>query len=216
MGNGKFISIEGGEGVGKTTLINALKSLAERDDREILFTREPGGTPRAEELRNILLNTNASEDAMSVATEALVINAARSDHVDNFIRPALKRGALVVCDRYADSTRAYQGGKLDDALLESVIRLATGGLEPDLTILLDGDPAVLVSRRVARGDVSDRFEQRDIEFHNGVREAFLKTQERFPERIQIVDATDTQENVLTSVLSLMQERLGFTFGETAA
>jgi dTMP kinase len=209
MSRGVFITFEGGEGVGKTTLINGIKSHFEAQNREIIFTREPGGSPLAEALRNLLLTgENEAHHGMSVETEALIICAARSDHVDNVILPALKRGALVFCDRFSDSTRAYQGDRISHDSIERMISVATKGLSPDMTFLLDGDPLVFEKRRRERKGVSDRFERRDIRFHVDVRERFLAIAALEPERFAIIDAEATPETILYGALDILKERLG--------
>lgn len=208
--NGFFLTIEGGEGVGKTTLLQSLRTLAEGADVEVVFTREPGGTRRAELLRNVLLDTDEASFHMSAMTEALIINAARSDHVENLIRPALARGALVISDRFSDSTRAYQGRTLNETDLEDLIRIATQGLEPDLTLVLDGDPVTLIERRERRGGPQDRFESRELDFHIGVREAFLAVARAFPDRIVVVDAERPADAVLDAVLSEISRKYDLT------
>lgn len=207
MDRGLFITFEGGEGVGKTTLINALKDIFLTPGAPVIFTREPGGSERAESLRAILLHENDAHTEMSIETETLIVCAARSDHVDMTIKPALERGITVFCDRFADSTRAYQGGDVDEDLIEASIALATKGLEPDLTILLDGDPRVLQERRKKRDGATDRFEVRGIPFHEDVREAFLGLAALYPGRFAVIDAEQAVEIVLQKTLDTLKTRL---------
>lgn len=210
MTQGVFITLEGGEGVGKTTLLEGLKRVLAQEKREVIFTREPGGTPRAEALRKVLLDQVTASDPMSAETEALIICAARSIHVDELILPARSRGAMIVCDRFSDSTRAYQGNRLDDEQLETLINFATKGLEPDLTILLDGEPAILSERRKSRQGNQDRFEIRDHRFHENVRQRFLDLVERAPHRIVIVNAEKPPEHVLQTCVEMLNNRFGLT------
>lgn len=206
MMRGCFVTFEGGEGVGKTTLINALKAKAEAVPREFVFTREPGGSRRAEALREVLLGHSDANDPMSAETEALIICAARSDHVDATIRPALSRGAVVMCDRFSDSTRAYQGQRADASLIEASILLATKGLEPDLTILLDGDPEKLLQRRADRAGPNDRFELKDLSFHRDVRQAFLKTAETFQHRFEVLNAEEDTKTIQKKTVDILNRR----------
>ena len=202
---GRFLTLEGGEGVGKTTLLEGLRTHFSDSKITVIFTREPGGSPRAELLRTVLLSeTNAPQQPMSVATEALIISAARSDHVDNTIMPALDRGDWVICDRFTDSTLAYQGGAVSAEYLNALNHIATKGLRPDLTILLDGDPAVLHARRVARGAASDRFEARELDFHKTVRDRFLEIARLHPDRVVVVNAIQPPEQVLLDVVQCME------------
>lgn len=207
MTKGLFITLEGGEGVGKTTLIQSIKRHFANHPREIIFSREPGGSTRAESLRQVILTETDTRPDMSVQTEALIICAARSDHVDNVILPALSRGAVVFCDRFADSTRAYQGETIDSDDLETLIRVATKGLSPDLTLLLDGDPLVFEKRRRTRNGANDRFELRDLRFHVDVRERFLAIAAREPERFAIINAENTPNQVFDCTLNALQKRL---------
>jgi dTMP kinase len=209
---GFFLTLEGGEGVGKTTLMRSLQTLAADSHVDAVFTREPGGSPRAEALRKVLLSLDAEDQPMSPETEALIICAARSDHVRTLIRPALARGTLVVCDRFSDSTRAYQRDAFPQAQLEALIDFATAGLEPDLTILLDGNPDQLLERRKQRSAETDRFEARDLCFHQGVRDAFLKIAGSNPHRFCIIDAAGSPEQVLRDVLDALEQKSGIRLG----
>ena len=185
---GCFITVEGTEGVGKSTNIEFLCSLLQERGIEIVLTREPGGTPMAEELRNMLLQPreeNVSEDA-----ELLLMFAARAQHIENVIKPALERGAWVISDRFTDATFAYQGGgrgvnQESISLLESLVQK---GLQPDLTLLLDLDVETGLARASARS-APDRFEQEKVAFFEKVRAAYLKRAANDPLRFAVVDAS---------------------------
>lgn len=185
---GCFITVEGTEGVGKSTNIEFLCSLLQERGIEIVLTREPGGTPLAEELRNLLLqprDENVSEDA-----ELLLMFAARAQHIENVIKPALERGAWVISDRFTDATFAYQGGgrgvnQDSITLLESLVQK---GLQPDMTLLLDLDVETGLARASARS-APDRFEQEKVAFFEKVRAAYLKRAANDPLRFAVIDAS---------------------------
>lgn len=191
---GLFVSFEGGEGTGKSTQLRHLAATLLAAGHEVVTTREPGGTPLAEAIRSLILTHEAaSQEAM---TQALLFAAARRDHVARIIQPALARGAIVLCDRFIDSTRAYQGGEVARDTLESIIQLATSGLEPHLTILLDMPVAAGLARARKRAAMTDTFEQAAESFHEGVRMRFLTLARNNPARILIFDAQKS-EDVLT-------------------
>jgi dTMP kinase len=181
---GRLIAFEGVEGAGKSTQLELLRRQLEGRGREVVVTREPGGTPVGERVRALLLDPEAE---IHPRAEALLFAAARAELVERVIRPALERGAVVLCDRYLDSSLAYQGGArgLGRGPVEEVNRLATGGLLPDLVVLLDLDPADGLRRR--QGD-RDRIEAQDLEFHRRVREAFRALADADPKRFAVVDA----------------------------
>jgi dTMP kinase len=181
---GRLIAFEGVEGAGKSTQLELLRRQLEGRGREVVVTREPGGTPVGERVRALLLDPEAE---IHPRAEALLFAAARAELVERVIRPALERGAVVLCDRYLDSSLAYQGGArgLGRGPVEEVNRLATGGLLPDLVVLLDLDPADGLRRR--QGD-RDRIEAQDLEFHRRVREAFRALAAADPKRFAVVDA----------------------------
>lgn len=166
-----FVTLEGIEGSGKSTLLAGLSERL-RGGRPVVVTREPGGTPVGDKIRSLFLDRSIAIDAL---TEALLVNAARSAHVAEVIRPALAQGKLVLCDRFVDSTIAYQGyGRgLDVATLQEVCRIATGGLEPDLTLVLDVSLQLSRERTRARHPELDRMESEDDGFHERVRDGFL-------------------------------------------
>lgn len=202
---GLFISFEGGEGAGKSTQLRHLESVLIKAGHEVVTTREPGGTPLAEAIRALLLTHEAaSQEAM---TQALLFAAARRDHVERVIRPALARGSIVLCDRFADSTRAYQGGAITPDDLETIIQLATGGLEPHLTILLDVPVAAGLTRARKRAAMADTFEQAAESFHEAVRMRFLTLARNNPARILIFDAQAEEDNLTRDILARLAAQL---------
>lgn len=199
---GKFITVEGGEGVGKSTNIDVIKSFLE--DRNIPFiqTREPGGTPVAEKIRQLLLD-NHSEPVDSTA-ELLLMFAARSQHLKTLIEPALEKGTWVLCDRFTDATYAYQGAgrQLGSELIGRLEDIVQGSLRPDLTVILDLDPKVGLQRASERGDL-DRIEQEQVEFFNAVRACYLSIAENNPERCVVIDASAERAQVKSDLLSAL-------------
>ncbi len=195
-----FITIEGGEGTGKSTLIRGLAEALERRGQRVILTREPGGTTGAEEIRNLLVKGDV--DRWSPTTELLLINAARRDHVERMIRPALADGIIVLCDRYADSSIVYQGmsGVSVDLILnlhDSVI-----GLSPNQTLILDAPPEIGLRRAAERGG-DDRFESMSLQFHHDVRQGFLDIAKTQPERCTVIDSTQSKDSVLAEALSVI-------------
>jgi dTMP kinase len=205
---GKFITLEGGEGVGKSTLARGLVDALERAGHEVILTREPGGTPNAETLRDMLLHGAA--DRWSPIAEALLLYAARADHIERVIAPALARGAWVICDRFADSTTAYQGvaGGLQTDRLERLRTAALGGFGPHVTLILDLDPRTGFERVAERGEESNRFEDRDQDFHVRLRAAYLDIACKEPKRCAVIDTGLPPDAVLRASLMTLQERLG--------
>ena len=208
---GFFITIEGPEGAGKSTLSRAIESHLSTHDMKCLRTREPGGTPLAEQLRDVLKRHNGSEK-LHVATELLLMEAARVQHVEEVIRPALEAGTCVICDRFYDSTAAYQGGArhVDSNTIDFLNNYAVNGCHPDMTILLDLPVECGFERTSKREQTAgkfDRFEQEKIEFHRTVRNTFLQLAKANPERIKVVDATRSQEAVAHEVEKLIDECL---------
>ena len=183
---GKFITLEGIDGAGKSTHHGWLVEHLRRRGRQVVATREPGGTPLGEKLRELLLH-----EPMNLETEALLMFAARREHIDKVILPALERGDWVVCDRYTDATFAYQGGGrgLDRGKLEILETWVQGGLQPDLTLLFDVSTEVARARLAATGAAPDRFEQERQAFFERVRSAYLDRAAHEPRRIMLVDAT---------------------------
>jgi len=205
---GKFITLEGGEGAGKTTLIKALQAALAAKGLDVVVTREPGGTPGAEVLRDILLK--GATDRWSPVTEALLMYAARVDHVERLIEPALARGAWVISDRFADSTMAYQGtaGGVPLDRIRQLHGAALGDFRPDLTLVLDLDPRTGLERTVARGEDATRFERFDADFHARLRQAFLDIAAREPERCVVLDAGSDADAVAAAALQAIETRLG--------
>ncbi|MCL4216198.1 MAG: dTMP kinase [Candidatus Hydrogenedentes bacterium] len=203
---GWFITFEGVEGCGKSTQIERAHDFLKNLGLAVDLTREPGGTPLAESIRGFLLDpAHTGLDAMA---ELLLYEAARAQHVAERIRPALKAGVTVLCDRFSDSTTAYQGAGrgLDMARLLQLHAIATGGLEPDLTLVLDVPVELGMRRTEARGG-RDRIEQEPDDFHHRVRQAFLDLAKANPERMRVVDGTLDEEAVAARIRVLLQELL---------
>lgn len=208
--HGKFITIEGGEGVGKSTQIGRLKEFVAGQGVEVVITREPGGTHRAERIRELLLET--SDEPMPSTCELLLMFAARSTHIENVIRPALARGACVICDRFTDATYAYQGGgrSLPVENIATLEQMVQGTLRPDLTLLLDAPLDISVARASARNNAAgttDRFEQERREFFERVRAAYLDRARQEPQRFAVIDATQSLESVTVAIQQAIDERL---------
>ncbi|MCP4000365.1 MAG: dTMP kinase [Gammaproteobacteria bacterium] len=186
---GRFITIEGIEGVGKSTNVAFIEAQCKAAGHSVLVTREPGGTPLAERIRDLILTTPG--EGLSDMGELLLMFAARAEHLASLIRPALARGETVICDRFTDATFAYQGGGrgLDTGLINKLQVIVQGDLRPDLTLLLDAPLEVSVQRIASRGDEVDRFEQEQADFFGRVRSAYLKIAAQAPERVRVVDAS---------------------------
>lgn len=211
-GPNRFITFEGGEGVGKSTQIRRLAERLADMGEDVLVTREPGGSERAERLRAVLLSGAAKP--FGPLAETALIASARGDHVDRVIRPALARGAVVLCDRFIDSTRAYQGalGGVDMATIRTLERVATREARPALTVILDAPAAAGLGRarrRAAGGEGPDRFEAEDMTFHERLREAFVEIARLEPERCVLVDAEGPEELVTKRVWDIVSRRLAF-------
>jgi dTMP kinase len=210
MQAGRFITLEGGEGAGKSTLISALQARLVSIGHEAVVTREPGGTPGAEAIRALLVT--GAVDRWSALSELCLFFAAREDHLKRLIRPALARGAIVLCDRFTDSTRAYQGqaGGAGLEAVETLDRLIVGETQPDLTLILDIDPAIGLQRAAARRGNEDRFEGKAIAFHTALRAAYLRLADQFPERCVVLDAGMTPEGLAHAAWDLVSSRLALT------
>lgn len=206
---GLFLSFEGIDGSGKSTQARMLADALRGDGHEVVLTREPGGSPGAEEIRALVLQ--GDPDRWSAETEILLFTAARRDHLERTIRPALERGAVVICDRFADSTRMYQGLSRGDlrAVVDKLHTLMIG-VEPDLTVLIDMDPEVGLSRAKGRQGVEERFEDFGAGLQRQMRAGFLDLAAEFPHRFRVIDgdrAPDTvAEDVLATVKAAMTER----------
>ena len=197
-----FITVEGIEGCGKSTLVAGLAERVRARDRETIVTREPGGTPAGDAIREVFLKPGLQ---IAPLTEALLLNASRAQHVVDLIEPALRRGALVLCDRFVDSTLAYQGyGRgIDLAFLRGLCDAATGGLEPDLTFVLDLPVPISRERAAARdGGAGDRMEREDPGFYERVRHGFLDLAERSP-RYHVLDATKPPEDLIAQAYRML-------------
>ena len=197
-----FISFEGIDGSGKSTQARHLaRSLAARG-HEAVLTREPGGSPGAEEIRRLLVE--GGSERWSPETELLLFTAARRDHIERLLRPALDRGAWVITDRFADSTRVYQGAARADLrqLVEELHRLMIG-LEPDLTFVIDIDPKISLSRGQARGGTEDRFEGMGLAFQRRLRDGFHALAREAPDRIRLIDGSGDEDEVATRVLAAL-------------
>jgi dTMP kinase len=210
---GRFITLEGGEGAGKSAQTRRLAARLSALGHDIVATREPGGTPHAERLRQLILSGGLRH--LGPEAEAIAFAAARIDHVDELIRPALARGAWVISDRFADSTRAYQGaaGKLGPAFVERLERIAVGDARPDLTLILDIDPEQGLARAARRAGAMDRFEQEGLEFHQTLRRAFLAIAEGEPERCAVIAAGRDEETVAKAIWAEVSRRLAAFLSE---
>ena len=206
---GKFITFEGGEGTGKSTQVAMLALRLESNGLGIQLTREPGGSPGAEIIRHVLLSGAAKP--LGPEVEAMLFAAARDDHVRCTIIPALRSGKWVVCDRFADSTRVYQGilGQVDHKLINVLERVSVGELSPDLTVILDLPVQVGLERaKLRRGnEQADRFEGEGAEFHEKLRDAYLAIAAREPDRCVVIDASASKEAVADAIWQAVQSRL---------
>lgn len=206
---GLFITFEGGEGAGKSTQIARLAERLRAEGREVVTTREPGGSPGAEAVRHVILSGAAERGG--VRLEALLFAAARNDHLEQLIRPALRAGKIVLCDRFVDSSRVYQGlsGALDPSFLKALEHVTVNGTMPDLTIILDIDPVEGLRRAgVRRGmEAADRFEKERLDIHARRRAGYLEIAASEPERCRVVDASRPADDVAADILALVQERL---------
>ena len=208
---GRFISLEGIEGAGKSTLARALESALRARGRAVLLTREPGGSPLAERLRTLVLERG--QERIEPAAETLLMFAARSLHVENLIRPALAQGQWVICDRFTDATRAYQGGGrgVDAALIETLAQVVHPRLWPERTLLLDLPVELGLARARSRAGARDRFDDEDVRFFERVRARYRELARAEPGRVRIIEATGTPELVAASALEaladLLQERI---------
>jgi dTMP kinase len=204
---GTFISLEGGEGVGKSTQIDRLASTLRSHGIEVITTREPGGTEGAEAIRHLLMT--GTQDRWNAQTEALLFAAARADHVAKLIKPALERGAWVLCDRFIDSTRAYQGGAggVTEADIMDLHRVGSAGLMPDRTVLLELNTAEGAARAQARDAVSDRMGARSSDYFDRVAKRFRDIASEDSNRFRIVDANGSIDEVSARIIAVIQDML---------
>ena len=203
---GYFISFEGIDGSGKSTQIQKLAEFLEARDFDIVITREPGGSKGGEEIRNLLLQGNV--DRWSAETEILLFTAARRDHLERIILPALEEGKIVICDRFTDSTRMYQGMRgvnlrnLVDTLNEKVIKF-----EPDLTIVIDINPEISLKRAKSRKIVEERFEDFGVDLQMKMRKGFLELAKEFSNRIEVVNGQQSIDKLAQDICSLVKAKL---------
>ncbi|MGO4837006.1 dTMP kinase [Rhizobiaceae sp. 2RAB30] len=218
MARGFFITFEGGEGAGKSTQIKRLAERLRARGHHVLVTREPGGSPGAEAVRHVLLSGAA--EVFGPIMEAILFAAARSDHVEQVIRPAVDRGTIVLCDRFLDSSRVYQGASndLDPAFMAKLEEVAINGMMPDLTLILDLDPEEGLRRAAARrgqGEV-DRYEKETLDVHRKRRDAYRAIADAEPERCIVIDAAGSVDEVEDFVAAAVFARLETHVGETTA
>lgn len=195
MTRGLFITLEGGEGSGKSTQAKRLKAVLEAEGLSVTLTREPGGSPGAEAIRSLLVT--GATDRWDGMTEALLLFAARRDHVERTIKPALDAGDIVVCDRFTDSTLAYQGygHDLGREVIEQLNSIVLGSFAPDITLIMDLSVEAGLSRAVSRGGDEQRYEDMDIAFHHRLRDGFLDIAKRNPDRCHVIDASGSEDEV---------------------
>jgi dTMP kinase len=207
---GVFITLEGGEGTGKSTQIKLLQQALSSAGIDVLTTREPGGTDQAERIRNLLLQRDSgSFDPM---TEALLLFAARREHLVHKIWPAMEKGQWVISDRFADSSRAFQGYGmgLDMQVIENLYQLVAGKFQPDLTFIFDFDPETGLKRSMERsqktGVTEDRYERMGLPFHQHLRKGFLEIAKKFPDRCVVIDAAQDVQTIHRQVLKVIEVR----------
>lgn len=206
---GHFITFEGGEGTGKSSHARDLAESLRKKGRSVVLTREPGGSPGAEDIRTLLVTGSAVR--WSATAETLLNYAAREAHLRETIRPALARGDLVLCDRFMDSTRAYQGvaGGADMELIETLERRIVGTTRPELTLILDVDPELGLKRAKGRGaSAEDRFEKKGLEFHRILREGFLAIAAQDPQRCRVIDSSRSYQAVADDIWRLVAPLAG--------
>lgn len=206
---GRFITFEGGEGSGKSTHAALLADRLKARGIDVVLTREPGGSPGAEIIRHVLLS--GAVKPLGAETETILFAAARDDHIRNTIAPALAQGKWVICDRFIDSTRVYQGalGKVDARLIKGLERVTVGDALPDLTFIMDvpADAGLARASRRRGGAAADRFESEDVAFHEQLRRAFVALAKVEPERCMVIDATKPKPAVLDLIWNAVEQRL---------
>ena len=203
---GRFISFEGGEGAGKTTQAKSIASALENRGLEVVMTREPGGTFGAEAIRELVISGDHAR--WSGMTELLLVYAARLDHVQKLIKPALERGAWVLCDRFIDSSMAYQGYArgLGRDKVNAVNDTALGDFKPDLTIVFDIDPILAQGRVKTRGEALNRFDTEGLDFHKSIRAAFLDIGKLEPKRVKIIDAASSRGAITAQIQHILLQK----------
>ena len=201
-----FISFEGIDGSGKSTQARLLAAALQDQGRDVVLTREPGGSPGAEEIRRLVLEGDA--DRWSAVTELLLFTAARRDHLERTIRPALAKGKIVICDRFADSSRIYQGlGRAENAELVDGLHDLVIAQEPDLTLLIDMDPDVGLARALSRNGSEERFEGFGVDMQKRMRDGFLALAQRFSDRFRVIDGAREIDAVQADVLATVMDAL---------
>jgi len=206
---GRFITLEGGEGVGKSTLATALEARLVARGIKVVRTREPGGTPGAEAIRRLILNPPAEVTGWEPIAETLLFYAARTDHLDKLIRPALAAGSWVICDRFSDSTRAYQAaaGHVPSEHIETIDRICVGDTTPDITLILDLPLSAARERMIARANDKDAIESRVASYHEAVHKAFLDIARANPRRCVVLDASAAPDALAIAALAAIDARL---------
>ncbi len=202
---GLFISIEGVEGAGKSTQLKHIKHYLETSGKTVLVTREPGGTELGEKIRELLLTP--TDSAMAIDTELLLMFAARAEHIDKVIKPALERGEWVISDRFTDATFAYQGGGrgIDEQRISQLAEWTLQGMEPDLTLLFDLPVEIGQQRVISRNEGIDRFEQEKVDFFYKIRTAYLDLAARHSRRIKIIDSSRSIEDIQNELIDLLSK-----------
>jgi len=205
---GYFITFEGGEGSGKSTQLKLLSTYFEKSGLPFIATREPGGSENAEKIRSLLVS--GAVDSWNPVTETLLFTAARSDHLNRIVKPAITEGKIVICDRFFDSTLVYQGiGKgIGEIYIKSLHNMVFGNFMPDLTVILDIAPEIGLKRADARRGNENRFEQLDIKFHQNIREGFLQIAQNEMERCVVLDATKDTETLHKQIVGIIKEKCG--------
>ncbi len=209
MTRGRFITLEGGEGVGKSTLATALEARLVARGIKVVRTREPGGTPGAEAIRRLILSPPVEVAGWEPIAETLLFYAARTDHLDKLIRPALAAGSWVICDRFSDSTRAYQAaaGHVPSEHIETIDRICVGDTTPDLTLVLDLPLNAARDRMTARANDKDAIESRVLSYHEAVHKAFLDIARANPQRCIVLDASAAPSALADIAMAAINERL---------
>lgn len=207
MKRGLFITLEGGEGAGKSTAMQVVSDWLSKRGHDVVITREPGGTPVAERIRELLLDPETG--SLHALSELLLMFAARNENLATLIRPALARGQAVISDRFTDASHAYQGGgrELGPEVVEALAELVHGDLQPDLTLLLDVPVALGLERIAARGGEPDRMEQNRPDFLERVRQAYLDRARREPNRFAVIDAAQSVDRVADEICRVLEARL---------
>lgn len=210
---GTFISLEGGEGVGKSLLSERLAELLKIQlGCDVIQTREPGGSPRAEAIRE-LFNHDISQEPFTMISELFLVSASRSQHLEYTVIPSLKSGKWVLCDRYTDSSRVYQGvlGGIESASLEKIIELSTHGLQADVTFLLDCDVQTsinrLESRALEKQDGANRYDEANMETHKKIRAGYLELAAKFPKRIKVLDANQEPDKIAQQAYQILKQQI---------